>query len=345
MSEIASNEGSWLNLRALRITDAAVCKIARSCTRLRYIDLACCPQLTDMSVFEIASNLTKLRRIGLVKIVNLTDQAIYALVDRGERQPSLERIHLSYCDNLSVPAITYMLARVPHVTHLSLTGVSAFRHKDYQQFCRPAPKEFNAHQRSAFCVFSGKGVQELRDWLLTRYAVANHRGGDSHGGGESSRSSRGGVTPLTGASPSLRLQHQHDGTVPADAQMYFYLPPPVPRASRRRESGATDREQARSSVVGSTEFAYWHPDASGTAAGGDARANPNITIRADPRGLVGPTLPPPAAASSQQRSGAVNGNDLDRMLADVQLRRQSRVPPPPPPDASRDGGGGGSRQA
>lgn len=120
-----------------------------------------------MSVFEIAQNLSKLRRIGLVKVVNITDQAIQALVDRGDKHVNnLERVHLSYCDNLTVPAITYMLARIPRITHLSLTGVSSFRSPEYQRFCRSPPKEFNTHQRMAFCVFSGKGVQELRQYLL-----------------------------------------------------------------------------------------------------------------------------------------------------------------------------------
>jgi F-box and leucine-rich repeat protein GRR1 len=114
-----------------------------------------------MSVFEIAANLPKLRRVGLVKVieclmnevgssidfchvhkvVNITDQAIYALVERGERGVNcMERVHLSYCDKLSVKAITHLLRKVPHITHLSLTGVSAFRNWEYQRFCRPAPK-------------------------------------------------------------------------------------------------------------------------------------------------------------------------------------------------------------
>ena len=41
----------------------------------------------------------------------------------------------------------------------------AFRRGDLQHFCRPPPKDFNAHQRSTFCVYSGKGVVELRKHL------------------------------------------------------------------------------------------------------------------------------------------------------------------------------------
>ncbi|PWZ03354.1 RNI-like protein, partial [Testicularia cyperi] len=149
------------------ITDRAVTHLARSCTRLRYIDVACCPNLTDLSVTEIAHNMPKLRRIGLVKVINLTDQAIYGLVDR---YTSLERIHLSYCENVSVPAIFCVLQRLTRLTHLSLTGVPAFRRPELQVMCRPPPKDFNDHQRQAFCVYSGKGVNDLRKYLQGVYA-------------------------------------------------------------------------------------------------------------------------------------------------------------------------------
>ena len=135
--------------------------LARACTRLRYIDLACCPNLTDLSVFELAANLPRLKRIGLVRVANLTDQAIFALAERT----TLERIHLSYCENVSVTAVQFLLGHLRRLNHLSLTGVPQFRRPDLQHFCRPPPKEFNTHQRSTFCVYSGKGVQELRKHL------------------------------------------------------------------------------------------------------------------------------------------------------------------------------------
>ncbi|KAK4050554.1 SCF ubiquitin ligase complex subunit [Microbotryomycetes sp. JL221] len=148
------------------ITDTAVTTLARCCTRLRYIDLANCQQLTDMSVFELASNLPRLKRIGLVRVANITDQAIYALHVRT----SLERIHLSYCENITVLAIHELLQRLTRLTHLSLTGVPAFRRPDLQTWCRMPPREFNSHQRATFCVYSGKGVHELRRYLRTMFA-------------------------------------------------------------------------------------------------------------------------------------------------------------------------------
>jgi F-box and leucine-rich repeat protein GRR1 len=152
----------------LSLTDRSICHLAQFCNRLRYIDLACCPQLTDLSVLELASNLPKLRRIGLVRVstvarkegmkmagsgilrktaltgtflwgqvTNLTDNAIYGLVSR---YTSLERIHLSYCENVSVPAVFWLLERLIRLTHLSLTGVPAFRKSELQAMCREPPR-------------------------------------------------------------------------------------------------------------------------------------------------------------------------------------------------------------
>lgn len=92
------------------------------------------------------------------QVTNITDDAIASLRTRT----SLERIHLSYCDNLSVAAIHDLLSSLPRVTHLSLTGVTSFRKRALQQFCRQPPSNYNDHQRRSFCVFSGRGVHDLR---------------------------------------------------------------------------------------------------------------------------------------------------------------------------------------
>jgi len=132
------------------ITDDAVIRLVRSCTRLRYVDLASecttqgvdadhtdCSQLTDLSVIALATSLPKLRRVGLVKVVNITDYGIETLAERGA---TLERLHLSYCDNISLKAISFLLNRLPLLMHLSLTGVTAFKTPELQQFCRPPPE-------------------------------------------------------------------------------------------------------------------------------------------------------------------------------------------------------------
>ncbi|CAG8463819.1 6732_t:CDS:2 [Funneliformis mosseae] len=164
-----------------RITDYSITQLARNCTRLRYLDLACCTQLTDASVFEL-SQLPKLRRIGLVKCALITDQAIITLIENRVVQHTLERVHLSYCVNLTVPAVLELVNSCFRLTHLSLTGVPAFLRSDVQQFCRQPPKEFTPHQRQVFCVFSGKGVKELKQYL--NMVIAQQRNRIANGVGD-----------------------------------------------------------------------------------------------------------------------------------------------------------------
>lgn len=106
----------------LQITDDAVKRLVQACNRIRYIDLGCCHHLTDDSVMKLAT-LPKLKRIGLVKCANITDESVYALARANQRQrvrrdadgnpipgehysssshSSLERVHLSYCTNLTL---------------------------------------------------------------------------------------------------------------------------------------------------------------------------------------------------------------------------------------------------
>jgi F-box and leucine-rich repeat protein GRR1 len=88
-----------------------------------------------MSVFELAS-LAKLRRIGLIHVNNLTDEAIYSL---GDQHQTLERIHLSYCDQVTVMGIHYLLQKLQKLNHISLTGIPAFRRPEIRQFYRAPP--------------------------------------------------------------------------------------------------------------------------------------------------------------------------------------------------------------
>ncbi|PQE18161.1 Cyclin-like F-box protein [Rutstroemia sp. NJR-2017a BBW] len=161
-----------------QITDAAVVRLVQACNRIRYIDLGCCVHITDASVMKLAL-LPKLRRIGLVKCAAITDASVRALAEaqkqrrttrylQGEEpwgNNSLERVHLSYCTNLTLQSIIELLNNCQKLTHLSLTGVQAFLRTDLEKYCREAPPEFTEHQRNVFCVFSGPGVFGLRNHL------------------------------------------------------------------------------------------------------------------------------------------------------------------------------------
>ncbi|PHH80702.1 hypothetical protein CDD82_1557 [Ophiocordyceps australis] len=164
-----------------QITDEGVKKLVNSCNRIRYVDLACCTNLTDESVRRLAV-LPKLKRIGLVKCSSITDESVFALAEAAYRPrvrrdangmffgtefygSPLERVHLSYCVNLTLKSILQLLNSCPRLTHLSLTGVPAFQREDFQPYCRIAPPEFTPHQRDVFCVFSGNMVSSFRDLL------------------------------------------------------------------------------------------------------------------------------------------------------------------------------------
>ncbi|CAK7894033.1 hypothetical protein CAAN1_02S00804 [[Candida] anglica] len=148
----------------LHITDFGVSALVRSCHRIQYIDLACCTQLTDWTLVEL-SNLPKLRRIGLVKCNLISDTGIMEFVRRRGEQDCLERVHLSYCANLTIGPIYLLLKNCPKLTHLSLTGIVAFLRNDITSFCRDPPPDFTEAQRNSFCVFSGVGVNQLRNFL------------------------------------------------------------------------------------------------------------------------------------------------------------------------------------
>ncbi|KAJ3502493.1 hypothetical protein NMY22_g18564 [Coprinellus aureogranulatus] len=269
---------------ASKVTDKSVKALARSCNRIRYVDFANCTNLTDMSVFELSA-LPKLRRIGLVRCSNLTDEAIYAL---AERHATLERIHLSYCDQISVMAVHFLLLKLHKLTHLSLTGVPAFRQPELQRFCREAPRDFSSAQRLSFCVFSGKGIAQLRAYLTelfdriteqngtddTEYeeedddTIAFHENTPEPDAGDAAPED----TPLTSGEQftpqvsqsvltrgarndprmyELALQRERavrSGTIPSQD----WLPPLPPFAPPPARGPGANREQAESAVQGAT---------------------------------------------------------------------------------------------
>lgn len=122
------------------LTDEAVKRLVHSCNRIRYIDLGCCTHLTDDSVTRLAT-LPKLKRIGLVKCANITDESVYALAKANMRlrsrrdadgniihgehytssHSSLERVHLSYCTNLTLrvsPTVPFAITgRLHYIEH------------------------------------------------------------------------------------------------------------------------------------------------------------------------------------------------------------------------------------
>lgn len=154
------------------ITDQGVRILVQSCPRIQYVDFACCTNLTNRTLYEL-SDLSKLKRIGLVKCSQMTDEGLLNMLSLRGRNDCLERVHLSYCANLSIYPIYELLMACPRLSHLSLTAVPSFLRPDITAFCRPAPSDFSENQRQIFCVFSGKGVHKLRQYLMSLTTPTN----------------------------------------------------------------------------------------------------------------------------------------------------------------------------
>jgi F-box and leucine-rich repeat protein GRR1 len=88
-----------------------------------------------MSVFELAG-LSGLRRLSLVRVHKLTDNAVFFL---AEHAPSLEHIHLSYCDRISLDAVHLLMKKLPGLQHLTMTGVRSFKRQGVERFSDPPP--------------------------------------------------------------------------------------------------------------------------------------------------------------------------------------------------------------
>ncbi|KAG5653028.1 hypothetical protein H0H81_002650 [Sphagnurus paluster] len=144
-----------------KITDRAVVQVARSCWNLRCVDVAFCRNLTDMSVFEFAA-LKSLRRLSLVRVQKLTDIAIFSLAEHAN---CLERLHLSYCDRLSLEALYLLLRKRRDLQYLTATGIPSFRRKGIERFSDAPPPTCDSDQKAAFRVFSGSNVAGLRRFL------------------------------------------------------------------------------------------------------------------------------------------------------------------------------------
>ncbi|KXN89581.1 SCF E3 ubiquitin ligase complex F-box protein grrA [Leucoagaricus sp. SymC.cos] len=142
------------------ITDRGLVKVARECANLRSLDVAFCRNLTDMSIFELAG-LESLRRLSLVRVPKLTDMAIYAL---AEHATSLERLHLSYCESLSLESIHALTKNLKRLYYLTATGVPSLKRKGIERFTE-LPSTLDPSQQAAYRVFVGQNIALLRRFL------------------------------------------------------------------------------------------------------------------------------------------------------------------------------------
>ena len=69
-------------------------------------------------------------------MTHLTNDGLIVL---AERRHTLERIHLSYCDKLTVYGLHHFLNKMTRLTRMSLTGIGAFKNESFKQFSKPPP--------------------------------------------------------------------------------------------------------------------------------------------------------------------------------------------------------------
>jgi hypothetical protein len=121
--------------------------------------------------------------------------------------------------------------------------VQAFLHDEFTVFCRPAPSEFNDHQRDVFCVFSNEGVNRLRNYLNAD--AANHpydaegtmyddNEGDVHGNVAGNPSNHW-VLQLVHHAQNGHAQATFPPQVLQHPQFHTLLPPPPPPAPQLQQ--------------------------------------------------------------------------------------------------------------
>lgn len=93
-----------------------------------------CSNLGDLAVLELAT-LPSLKRLSLVQLRKLTDNAVFFL---AEHTPTLERLHLSHCDGVSLDSIHHAIRKLSVLVHLSATGIPALARPGVERFSEQA---------------------------------------------------------------------------------------------------------------------------------------------------------------------------------------------------------------
>ncbi|OEJ82465.1 SCF E3 ubiquitin ligase complex F-box protein GRR1 [Hanseniaspora opuntiae] len=136
------------------------------CSKLTYLDLSACDSISSEG-FILLSNFKRLRRLGMVKCMKLDDYTLLKFLAKTNAQ--LERVHLSYCPQLTGFSILELLRRHPKLQHLSVSGIPAVQSllPKLRDYSRQAPYEFTSEQTISFAIFSGsKNIAHIKDVLI-----------------------------------------------------------------------------------------------------------------------------------------------------------------------------------
>lgn len=135
------------------------------CSKLTYLDLSACDSISSEG-FILLSKFKRLRRLGMVKCMKLDDYTLLKFLAKTNAQ--LERVHLSYCPQLTGFSIIELLKRHSKLQHLSVSGIPAVQSllTKLREYSRQAPYEFTSEQTISFAIFSGsKNIAHIKDVL------------------------------------------------------------------------------------------------------------------------------------------------------------------------------------
>ncbi|KAF9903209.1 hypothetical protein EC991_004075 [Linnemannia zychae] len=124
----------YLGLSHCRLlTTEALRAIGHYCNRhLRRLELSGCEDLTDEGLILLAQNCTRLRLLDLEEVSLLTDASLRAF---GMHLSKLERLSLSYCENVTDQGIIRMLRPAPNPTTLSTANNTIMANPDSASQC------------------------------------------------------------------------------------------------------------------------------------------------------------------------------------------------------------------
>lgn len=94
------------------------------------------------------AGLKNLVRLVLVRVQKLTDNAVDYLADHT---PSLQRLHLSYCDRITLKSLHHLVSRNRGLEHLTATGVPAARRRGLGRFSDPPPEVGRCCKGMSYC--------------------------------------------------------------------------------------------------------------------------------------------------------------------------------------------------
>ncbi|KAF9917710.1 hypothetical protein FBU30_000622, partial [Linnemannia zychae] len=119
----------YLGLSRCRLlTTEALRAIGHYCNRhLRRLELSGCENFSDEGLILLAQNCVRLRLLDLEDVNLLTDASLRAF---GMYLPKLERLSLSYCENITDQGIIRMLRPAPNPTTLSIANNAVMANGD-----------------------------------------------------------------------------------------------------------------------------------------------------------------------------------------------------------------------